>query len=172
MTLDGDDAFNERMKVTSFKDVTPEMFPEVIALFPEMTDELRQKVLGLVPGLEQYALEAMKAVQDTMETTVTAIGKEQTELNESFGNLQQILAGRLGRDDISEQHAEFIINKLVELQKLKTEQSTETNKLVAEQADATRLAKMANTAIPILTTVLATGVQILINRRGSGGFKI
>jgi len=172
MTLDSDDAFKTRMKVSSFKDVTPEMFPEVITLIPEMSDELRQKVLELVPGLEQYALEAMKAVQYTLETTVAAIGTEQTQLNESFGDLQQILAGRLGREGISEKHAEFIIEKLVELQKLKSEQSTETNKLVAEQADATRLAKMANAAIPILTTVLATGVQMLINRRGSSGFKI
>jgi hypothetical protein len=172
VTLDSQDALIKRLGVPSLGDVTPDQFPEIITLIPEMSDELRKIVLELVPGFEAYALEAMKAVKDTLATTTAAIGKEQTELNESFGHLQQILAGRLARDETSEQHAEFIIHKLVELQKLKTEQSTETNKLIAEQADATRLTMLTEAAIPVLTTILAMGVQILINRRGAGGFKI
>ena len=172
MTLRTEDWFNEQMGVANIHDVQPAQFPSVISCIPEMSDELRVKVLDQVPGFRQYAIEAMKAVEETLETTTGAIGKEQTELHESFMSLRQILAGRLKRDGISEEHERYIIDRLVELQAMEKEQKTETNKLIGEQGDATRLAKLADAAIPIITTVLATGVQILINRRGGGGYRI
>ena len=172
MTISNEHQFNERFDVSSLRSVPSEKLPLVVASVSEMSDELRLKVIDQVPGFMAFALEAMSAVQDTFETTIGSISKEQTELQESFGDLRHILSGRLNRDEISEAHAEFVIEKLVELQRMQTQQKTDTNKLVAEQANLTRLAKLGEAAIPILTTVLSTGVQILINRRGSSGYKI
>ena len=172
MTLTNEDEFRKKLGVSSLRAVPEEKLPQVVSLLPEMSDELRLKVIEQVPGFMQFALDAMKAVEETLGTTIAANAKEQTELHESFGDLRHILGARLDRPDISEKHAEFIIDKLIGAQKMETDQKSDNNKLIADQANATRLAKLGQAAIPILTTVLSTGVQILINRRGSSGYKI
>lgn len=172
MALGSENELLPKLDVSSLSTILPEKFPEVLLLIPEMSDDLRLKVLDQVPGFMQFALESMKTLEETLENTTDAIGHEQTQLHDSFADLRRILAERLQTPGISESHAEFIIDKMIEMQRDEKGQSNDTNKLIAEQADATRLSKMINVAIPLVVTAIAAGAQIAINRRGPGNFKI
>lgn len=173
MTLDSENDLTRRLEVGALDSVTDEQLPLVIRLVPEMSNELRGKLFDLVPGLTEYAIQSMKEIEATLQTTLGATGKEQSELHESFGELRAILAGRLRREDISEGHAEFIIEKLMEAQRMETDQKSESATLIADQANATRRAKVVEAAGPFLAIVLASGITTVINRRGpAGGFKL
>ena len=172
MKLDNEDALLKKLDVPSLKATLPEKFPEILLLIPELSDELRLKVLEQVPGFMQFSLESMKTLEETLQTATAAIGNEQKQLHDSFADLRRILADRLQTPGISESHAEFVIDKMIEMQRDEKGQSNDTNKLIAEQADATRLSKMLNVALPLVVTAIAAGAQIAINRRGSAGFKI
>jgi hypothetical protein len=172
MTLNNDDELLKKLNVPSLKAALPESFPEILLLIPEMSNELRIKVLDQVPGFMQFSLDSMKTLEETLQTTAAAIGSEQKQLHDSFADLRRILAERLQTPGISESHAEFVIDKMIEMQREEKGQSNDANKLIAEQADATRLSKMLDVALPLVVTAIAAGAQIAINRRSSAGFKI
>jgi hypothetical protein len=113
MTLSSEDEILKKLDLPSLKATLPDKFPEILLLIPEMSDELRLKVLDQVPGFMQFSLESMKTLEETLQTTTAAIGSEQKQLHDSFADLRRILAGRLQTPGISESHAEFIIDKRV-----------------------------------------------------------
>ncbi len=164
MTLDSEDAISEALGVSSLQALQAEQYPELVALLPEMSDELRLKLFELVPGFLQFSLDAMNAVEETFEKTIESNDRDQTELRESFKDLRDIFKGRLDREGISEKHERFLIRNLMDLQKMEVDADAENKKFLADQANATRLAKMAHAAMPIIETVIMTGVRIMITR--------
>jgi len=164
MTLENWNAISKALDVPSLQGLPEEKYPELVALLPDIPDELRLKLFELIPGFLQFALDAMKAVEETLQTTIKSNDKNQAELNESFGDLRNILKGRLERDGISEEHERFLIENLMNLQNIQVDKDSENKRFLSDQANATRLSKMAHAAMPVLETVIMTGVRIMISR--------
>lgn len=102
MTLSGGEELAKAVGETAVGAIPEAKYPAVIARIPEMSDELRTKLFELIPGLLQFALDAMNATEETLKTTLGANAQDQAELSASFSELQAIVRGRLERENISE----------------------------------------------------------------------
>jgi phosphoribosyl-ATP pyrophosphohydrolase len=139
-------------------------YPDVIGLTPHMSDELRAELFRLIPGLLQFSLDAMKATEETLKTTLAANAQDQAELSASFSELQAIAKGRLDRDCISEKHEQFLFEYLMKLQDKRIESSRENKQFIAEEAAAARRTKVMQASLPILEMAIMAGVRILLTR--------
>jgi hypothetical protein len=164
LKLDSERAIAKALGESTLADLPKEKFPDLVALLPEISEELRPKVFELVPGFLQYSMDAMNAVEETFKHTLSSNDRSQTELSQSFSELRAVLNGRLERDGLSEEHERFLIKNLVRLQTMQLDKDTENKRFLAEQASATRRAKVAQTALPILEAVISAGVRIMLTR--------
>lgn len=96
MALNSGDELAMAVGESRLENLPESKYPDVIALIPEMSDELRAKLFELIPGLLQFSLDAMNATEETLKTTLAANAEDQAELSASFRELQAIAKGRLG----------------------------------------------------------------------------
>jgi len=145
-------------------DIPETKYADVIALIPQMSDELRAELFKIIPGLLQFSLDAMQATEDTLKTTLAANAQDQAELSASFSELQAIAKGRLERDGMSEEHEQFLLDYLMKLQDRRIESSRENKQFIANEAAAARRAKMVQSSMPVLEMAIMAGVRIMLTR--------
>jgi hypothetical protein len=81
-----------------------------------------------------------------------------------MNDIRDAIKGELARDDISEAHAQYLVEKLVETGHMEKEAVTEKRQFLGDEANATRIAGLVHAGIPIVTAVIVAGAQIMINR--------
>lgn len=164
MTLSNGDELAKAVGETSPESIPEAKYPDVVALIPEMSDELRAKLFDLIPGLLQFSLDAMSATEETLKTTLGANAEDQAELSASFSELQAIVKGRLERDGISEEHERFLFDYLMKLQDKRIGSSRENKQFIANEAAAARRAKMVQASLPVVEMAIMAGVRIMLSR--------
>lgn len=164
MTLSNGEELSKAVGETAVGAIPETKYPAVIALIPEMSDELRAILFELIPGLLQFVLDAMSATEETLKTTLGANAQDQAELSASFSELQAIVRGRLERENISEEHERFLFDYLMKLQSRRVDSSRENKQFIANEAAAARRAKMVQASLPVLEMAILAGVRIMLSR--------
>lgn len=164
MAISSGDELADTVGESSVESIPESKYPDVVALIPEMSDELRAELFELIPGLLQFSLDAMKAAEETLKTTLAANAQDQAELSASFSELQAIAKGRLDRDGISEEHERFLFDYLMKLQDKRVESSRENKQFIANEAAAARRAKMFQSSLPVLEMAIMAGARIMLTR--------
>ncbi len=163
MTLSTGEELAKAVGETSPESIPRFKFPDVIALVPEMSDELRAELFKLIPEFLQFSLDAMSATEETLKATLGANAEDQAELSASFSELQKIVKGRLARDGISEEHERFLFDYLMKLQDKRIESSRENKQFIANQAAAARRTKTFQASVPVLEMAIMAGVRIMLS---------
>ena len=70
----------------------------------------------------------------------------------------------MNKPDLSDERWRYLIDKLTENEDKATAVRSETNELIAEQANADRGAKLAIAAMPYVEVVLQVGIRLLTTR--------
>lgn len=164
MTISDGDELAKAVGENAVEGIPETKYADVIELIPQMSDELRAELFKLIPGLLQFSLDAMKATEETLKTTLAANAQDQAELSASFSELQAIAKGRLERDGISEEHERFLFDYLMKLQDKRIESSRENKQFIANEAAAARRAKMVQSSLPVLEMAIMAGVRIMLTR--------
>jgi len=164
MTLDSEGEVKKVLGVPSLNSLSDENMLELAALLPNISEAVQLKLIDQIPGFQKIALEAVNAVEQTFDKTVESDTKAHSELHESMNDIRDAIKGELARDDISEAHAQYLVEKLVETGHMEKEAVTEKRQFLGDEANATRIAGLVHAGIPIVTAVIVAGAQIMINR--------
>lgn len=164
MSLDSEDAVKKALGVLSLDNLSDEKMLELAALLPNISEPVQLKLIEQIPGFQKIALEAVNVVEQTFEKTTESDTKGHSELHASFDDIRDAIKGRLARDDISEAHAEYLVDKLIETGHMEKEAVTEKRKFLSNEASATRMASIVQAGLPIVTAVIVTGARIMISR--------
>lgn len=164
MTISNGDELAKAVGEKSVEDIPEAKYPAVIAQMPEMSDELRAELFKLIPGLLQFSLDAMKATEETLRTTLDPSAQDQAELSASFDELQAIAKGKLMREGISEEHERFLFDYLMKLQDKRVDSSREYRQFIANEAAAARRTNMFHASLPVLEMAIMTGARIILTR--------
>lgn len=164
VALNSGDELAKAVGESSVENIPASKYPDVVVMIPEMSDELRARLFELVPGLLQYSLDAMNATEETLKTTLAANAQDQAELSASFDKLQAIAEGRIQRGELSEEHERFLFDYLMKLQDKRVDTSRENKQFIANEAAATRRAKMMQASLPVLEMAIMAGERIMLTR--------
>lgn len=164
MTLDNQDEVAKALGVPSLEGLSTENVTELVELLKEMPEDLQLQIIKSNPELQKYALEAVAAVEDDLRATLLAINTNNQQAFAALAEIREVIAGEISKEDISDERWRYLMDTLVENGKTAVAVGSEANQLIAQQADATRLTKLAVAAMPYIETVINVGVRILISR--------
>ena len=164
MTPDEKDAIAKAIGAESLEQLSE---LQVIALAQHLVELAPAAQLHLIktnPQLQEYALKAVAAVEDDLRVTVEAINENSGQAFKALGETREIIAGELNRPDLSDERWRYLIDKLTDNEDKAKAVAAETNQLIAEQANADRLGKLAIAAMPYVEVVLQVGIRLLITK--------
>jgi hypothetical protein len=164
MSLDNEDAIAKAIGETSLENLPEPKVRELVDHFDEIPDELQLQLLKSNPALQKYALDAITAVEDDLKATLSSIDASSQQAFAALAEIREVLAGELNKEDISDERWRFLIEKLSENGKIAVAVDSETKQLIAQQANAARLSKVAVAAMPYIDTVVQVGVRLLLTR--------
>lgn len=111
MSLDNEDAVMKKLDVESLNDLTDEQMFALGTEVPNMSDEVRKKLIDTVPGLQQFLEGAMKAAEQVSSRSIDARGEEAKLVHEAYADGRRILKGELSRDDLSEERRTYLVDE-------------------------------------------------------------
>jgi len=101
----------KKLGVESLDDLTQEQMYALGAELPEMSDELRAKLIDTVPGFQAFLLDALGHVEKLAEKNVDARTAESKHVHAAYADARSIVKGELERDDLSEERRQALIDE-------------------------------------------------------------
>lgn len=164
MSLDSVDAVMKKLGVESLDNLSAEQMYTLGIELPNVSDEVRKKLIDTVPGLQKFLGEAMNAAEKVASESIAARGAEAPHVHEAYKDARRILDGELKRSDLTEERRERLIEEVIK---------TADKQAVFAQANSAageRTAKaVANTGLNYAllgaaTALLLAGGQFAIKR--------
>ncbi|WP_374975035.1 hypothetical protein ACEYYH_14400 [Microbacterium trichothecenolyticum] len=101
----------KKLGVESLDNLTDEQMYALGTEIPNMSDEVRKKLIDTVPGLQKFLEEAMNAAEQVSSRSIDARGEEAKLVHEAYADGRRILKGELSRDDLSEERRAYLIDE-------------------------------------------------------------
>lgn len=162
MTLDDEDAIKKALDVSSLEDLNDPELRELARRFDEVSPELQLQLLRSNPMLRQHMLEAVTAVEENLRAATDAMNANTREAFEALKDVRSIIAGELNKANLTDERWLLLMQMLTVNEDKATAVNTQANQLIAEQANADRLTKLAVAAMPYVAVVLREGIRLLI----------
>lgn len=169
MSLDSEDAVKKKLGVGSLKNLPKDKLLSFAAAMPEMTSDVRMKLIEQLPAFQKFAGDAVSAVENTLHKVVDSKDSGEAKVHEAFSDVRAALRDDLKRDDISEEHRSVIYDKLMDAAKASSDKDTEGKKFLAEQASETRGSVLKVAGITVIAAIILAGGKILIEQSGGLG---
>lgn len=164
MTLDSEDAVKKALGITSFREMSKEKMLAFAASMPDMAKEVRMNLIDQIPGFQKFALDAIGAVERTFKETLTSEEKRGERLTKSMDDIRDAIKTQFAREDISEQHAQFLTEKLIETGTIEAESQRESRAHEAQQGGDTRKTVKALAGIGLVTVIVLAGGKVMLGR--------
>jgi len=164
MTLDSEDAVKKVLGIDSFREMSKEKMLAFAASMPDMAKEVRMKLIEQIPGFQKFALDAINVAERTFKETLSNEDKRGERLNGSMADVRESIKTQLADPNISEEHARFLNDKLIETGTIEADGQKESRAHDAKQADETRKAVVALAGIGLVAAIVLAGGKVMLGR--------
>ena len=168
MSLNNDDAVERKIGVANLRDLSREKMLALAVSIPEMTSEVRVKLIEQLPAFQKFAGDAVNAVESTFRSAMESNDASESEVHAAFADIRAALRDDLKRDDVSEEHRQVIYEKLIETGQASADKDSEGKVFKASQAAETRKAIAKLAGISVLAAVVYAGGKMIVDQTGSG----
>lgn len=111
MSLDSEDAVVGKLGIESLDNLTDEQMYALGIEIPNMSDDVRKKLIDTLPGLQKFLEEAINAAERVSSRSIDARGDEAKLVHEAYADGRRMLMGQLSRDDLSEERRAYLIEE-------------------------------------------------------------
>lgn len=110
-SLDDADAVMKKLGVESLEILTQEQLYALGLELPEVSEELRGKLIETVPGLRTFLLDALGYQEKLAEKNVDARTAESKHVHDAYADARSIIKGELSREDLSEERRQALLDE-------------------------------------------------------------
>lgn len=167
MTLDSEDAVKKALGITTFREMSKDKMLAFAASMPDMAKEVRLKLIDQIPGFQKFALDAINVAQSTFEQTTSNEDKRGERLNDSMADIRSSIKTQLDNPNISEEHARYLNDKLIETGNIEAEAEKDSRAQDAKQADETRKTVVTLVGIGLVSAIVLAGGKVMLSRGGT-----
>jgi len=164
MTLDSEDAVKKALGINSFREMSKDKMLAFAASMPDMAKEVRIKLIEQIPGFQKFALDAINAAERTFKETTSNEDKRGERLHDSMGDIRDSIKTQLADPNISEEHARYLNDKLLETGHIEVDGQDASRAHDAKQADETRKAVVALAGIGLVAAIVLAGGKVMLGR--------
>ena len=164
MTLGSEDAVKKVLGIDSFREMSKEKMLAFAASMPDMAKEVRMKLIEQIPGFQKFALDAINVAEQTFKETLSYEDKRGERLNDSMADVRESIKTQLADPNISEEHARFLNDKLIETGTIEANSQKESRAHDVKQADETRKSVVALAGIGLVAAIVLAGGKVMLGR--------
>jgi hypothetical protein len=160
MSLDSEEAVKKSLGIRTFRELSKEKVLAFAATMPDMASEVRLKLVEQIPGFQQLALKAVRAVQRTYEKTVEANQHSEDQVHDAFRDVRRIIEGQLGRDDLSDEHRRILIEQIIDSAQRESDKDSEGKQFLVDQASSNRKAVLVAIGLTVIAAIVMAGGSV------------
>lgn len=164
MTLDSEDAIARAIGADSLDQLTESQSIDLIRRLSEVPPELQLRLIKTNPQLQANALRAVTAVENDLRKTLSTVNENSRRAFEALAEARGILAGELNRANLSDDRWRYLIDKLAVNEERVVSLAEQANKLVAQEAKASRGLKLVVEVMPYIDVVVQAGIRIMLSK--------
>jgi hypothetical protein len=164
VTLDSEDAVKKALGISSFREMSKEKMLAFAASMPDMAKEVRLKLIEQIPGFQTFAMDAINVAERTFSETISNEDKRGERLHDSMADIRESLKSQLADENISENHARFLNERLLETGIVEAESQKASRAHDTHQAGETRKAVVALAGIGLVAAVILAGGKVTLGR--------
>lgn len=168
MSLESEDAVKKALGISSFREMSKEKMLAFAASMPEMAKEVRMKLIEQIPGFQKFAMDAINAAERTFKETMSNEDKRGERLNDSMADIREVLKTQLADESISEEHARFLNEKLLETGSIEAASQMDSRAHDAHEAAETRKTVVALAGIGLVAAIVLAGGKVMLGRGPQG----
>jgi hypothetical protein len=166
MSLDSEDAVKKALGINSFRELSKDKMLAFAATMPDMAQEVRLKLIEQIPGFQKFALDAINAAERTFKETLTNEDHRGERLSDSMADIRDAIKTQLADGDVTEEHARFLIDRLIETGHMEAEGQKESRAHDAAQAGETRKSVKTLAGIGLVSAIVLAGGKVMLSRGG------
>jgi hypothetical protein len=166
VSLDSEDAVKKVLGINSFRELSKEKMLAFAATMPDMAQEVRLKLIEQIPGFQKFALDAINAAERTFTATLSNEEHRGDRLNDSMADIRDAIKTQLAGDDVTDEHARFLIDKLIETGHIEAEDQKESRAHDAVQAGESRKSITTLAGIGLVSAIVVAGGRVMLTRGG------
>lgn len=117
-----------KLGISSWKDLSKEKFMAFVSMMPEMSDEVRKKIIEQLPQFIQLCSEGVAAAKDAFHEMMEKNEKITAALIDKIDRICESISQELKRPELSFEQRKFIMEQLMELAKIYNEMDERNKK--------------------------------------------
>jgi hypothetical protein len=157
MSLDSEDAVKKALGINSFRELSKDKMLAFAATMPDIEQ---------IPGFQKFALDAINAAERTFKETLTNEDHRGERLSDSMADIRDAIKTQLADGDVTEEHARFLIDRLIETGHMEAEGQKESRAHDAAQAGETRKSVKTLAGIGLVSAIVLAGGKVMLSRGG------
>jgi hypothetical protein len=158
MTLASEEAVKKALGISSFRELSREKMLAFAAAMPDMANEVRLKLIEQLPSFQKFALDAVSTVERTFDSTLLANEHSQDQATQAFAEVRGLIKGELDRDDLDEDHRQFLIQSALSTAESQALIDSENKHFLAGQLKTVG----ATAAVAITAAIVLVGGRLMI----------
>jgi hypothetical protein len=111
----------KKLGIESWSNLPKEKFTTFFSMMPEMSDEVRLKIIEQMPQFNKLCIESLGAIKEFFEKMIDSNERITMALIKGIDSISEILSKELDKESLSTEERNNIIEKLMEIVKIYNE---------------------------------------------------
>lgn len=125
---DNEQLVMRKLGISSWKDLSKDKFMAFISIMPEMSDEVRKKIIEQLPQFVQLCSEGLGVAKDAFHKIIDKDEKITEVLIAKIDRIYESISQELGKSELSFEQRKFIIEQLMILANIYNEMDERNKK--------------------------------------------
>lgn len=130
MSLNSEDEVKKALDIDSWRNLSKDKVIKFAAMMPDMSNEVRIKIIEQFPKFKELALGALKVLEKEHESTLASNAQSQTHVHNAYQDIRKMLQDELEREDLSAEDRRILIEQLMETGEKEFEKDTENKQFL------------------------------------------
>lgn len=128
MRYNDEQSVMQDLGISSWRNLSKDKFMNFVAAMPDMTDEVRLKIIEQLPQFTQLCKEWLDTAKETYQTVLDKNEQATTALIDKIDAIRDCISKELDKDNLSSDERKFIIEQLMEIAKMYNEMDERSKK--------------------------------------------
>ena len=118
MRYESEEQLKKKLNIDSWRNLSKEKFLDYVAIIPDVSEEIRLKVLENLPELLNFTKDLTETMKFQQEKIINANLNTNNAVIKSLDNIQKSLDSFGNKPDLSKDDLRYIVDKQMELAKM------------------------------------------------------
>ena len=159
MSFNDEQSVMKELGISTWKDLTKKNFMSFVSMMPEMSDEVRTKIIEQLPEFTKLCSEGIEAAKKAFQSVLDKNERLTEKLIDNISVIQESIAKELNKDNLTSEDRKEIMDALLQIAKIYNEMDDRNKKFF----DTVFGKLLAGIGVALGAAILFVGGKLLID---------